>query len=81
MKLSSDRNNLLFPTPVGKSYMCNESDIVLYSRGVSANFNSLPLILTSQPQFECVLEVLRNEMNNFFDRMEVEVIMLDIQRF
>lgn len=31
VKLSSD-SNLLFPTPVGKSYMCNESDIVLYSR-------------------------------------------------
>lgn len=37
VRLSNDKNQLLFPTPVGKSYMCNESDIILYSR-VSNNF-------------------------------------------
>ncbi|XP_055312912.1 uncharacterized protein LOC129574649 [Sitodiplosis mosellana] len=32
VKLTSDPSKLLFPTPVGKSYSCNESDIILHSR-------------------------------------------------
>lgn len=32
VKLTSDPAKLLFPTPVGKSYSCNESDIILHSQ-------------------------------------------------
>ncbi|XP_031640726.1 uncharacterized protein LOC116352345 [Contarinia nasturtii] len=82
VKLSSDQRVLLFPTPVGKSYMCNESDIILYSRdendriGHTAKLNLRELRMQSfmyraantwGPPFQCsATGTYRDESAPFF---------------